>query len=212
MKRKNLEKKAYDDLSHIVRNEIARIRLGVKNVEKALLEISKAVICYEVDFMKPEYIIIHHSLTKDNQTVSWQAIRKYHMAYVYNDKIITANEATALEAQGKVVKHPWKNIGYHFGIELINDRYEVLLGRFFNETGAHTVEQNMNNLSLGVCCVGNFDIAAPPPGQWSVCLALTRALCSAFGIPHEKVMRHGDFAPKSCPGLMWNMDAFRAQL
>lgn len=137
--------------------------------------------------MKPAKIILHHSLTADGQTVSWGAIRKYHK-----------------ETNG------WKDIGYHFGIERVNDDYEIFMGRYMNEQGAHT--QGQNHDSLGICLVGNFDLAAPPDAQWRVGLRLVRSLCELCRIPHSEVHGHREYAPKSCPGRLFDMAKFRREL
>lgn len=140
--------------------------------------------------MRPEYIIIHHSLTKDGNSVSWGAIRKYHT-----------------QTMG------WRDIGYHYGVERVGDYYEILLGRLPDETGAHCRERNMNDSSLGVCCVGNFDLAAPPPEQFHKCLNLVRHLMSLYKISADKVLGHGELATyKSCPGKLWDMGFFRSLL
>lgn len=47
--------------------------------------------------MKPTHIIIHHSATNDGRTVSWEAIRWYHTR-----------------------TNGWHDIGYHFGVELLD--------------------------------------------------------------------------------------------
>ena len=141
--------------------------------------------------MKPEYIIIHHSLTKDSETVSWSAIRKYH-----------------------VQKLGWVNIGYHLGLELINDRHEILTGRMMNETGAHCRQNRMNHRSLGICFIGNFDNEEPPKEQWDLGLKLVSSLMDILKISKDKVRGHNHFVrySKTCPGKMFDVDKFVSQL
>ena len=138
--------------------------------------------------MIPSCILIHHSLTADSGTVSWGAIRKFHMtnpAYMMRD------------------------IGYHWGLELIGDHYECLAGRMMNEVGAHCKEEGMNRVSLGICLVGNFDIAPPPKAQWDLAVRLTASLCGLLHIPTAMIFPHSRFSPKTCPGTKFDMDLFK---
>jgi len=163
--------------------------------------------------MIPTYIIIHHSLTKDSETVSWQAIRKYHMSFAYDGNIITKEEAEKLISKGKNVKLPWDDIGYHFGIELVDNEYEILGGRLMNKPGAHCKENGMNQKSVGICVVGNFDEDEPPKRAWDLCLAVTSSLCHMLKIPVDKVQGHREHTPyKTCPGKKWDMMKFRDEL
>ena len=150
--------------------------------------------------MTPEYIVIHHSLTADSGTVSWGAIRRYH-----------------------VQELGWKEIGYQAGVELVGDAYEILLGRLSDGPGAHAKEAGMNERSFGVCLIGNFDEAPPPEPQWEKALQLVRWLQRLFGIPAANVIGHrevgllagldwtkGEY--KSCPGRLFSMAEFRGAL
>lgn len=143
--------------------------------------------------MIPNKIILHHSATKDSGTVSWNAIRRYH-----------------------VKENKWTDIGYHYGIEFVMDpgdshgSYEILIGRMPNEVGAHASGQNSQ--SIGVCFVGNFDTEPPPKEQWEMGLKLVRWLLREFAISSASVFGHRDFADKTCPGLMFNVEKFRREL
>lgn len=144
-----------------------------------------------------EFVMLHHSLTKDSGTVSWGAIRRYHV-----------------ETLG------WAGIGYHFGIEFVADpgvsdggSYEVLLGRTLDRTGAHCYQAGMNRRAIGICLVGNFDLAAPCEASLAVATSLVRWLLSLIGKGAEAIIGHRDFAPyKSCPGSRFDLDAFRGRV
>lgn len=140
--------------------------------------------------MKPTAIILHHSLTKDGDTVNWQAIRNYHVGEL-----------------------GWRDIGYHFGLERIKGRIEILTGRLLNETGAHTRQARMNYQSIGICFIGNFDLAPPPIDMWMRGLALVESLIEVVGIDKSRIFGHREFASyKSCPGNLFDMDEFRREL
>jgi len=135
----------------------------------------------------PKYIVLHHSLTEDSDTVSWGAIRKYHMDTL-----------------------KWSDIGYHVGIEKARDDYEIMLGRMFYNSGAHC--KGLNHQSIGICCVGNFDNKIPPPKQWEQTLKVTRLLMQIYKTPKGSIIGHKDMSNKTCPGKMFDMDKFRKEL
>jgi N-acetylmuramoyl-L-alanine amidase len=158
-----------------------------------------------------ERIIIHHSLTKDGAVVDWQAIRRYHMSWAYCGNIVSKEEANELIGDGKRVKRPWTNIGYHYGIEKINSDYEILVGRQLNQIGAHT--RGHNQESLGICLVGNYDIDIVGDSLLRVASKLVKSHMSIFNISPNNVFGHNEFnSHKTCPGSNFNMEAFRNKL
>jgi N-acetylmuramoyl-L-alanine amidase len=177
----HIQRNGIDVVRHMLRQADHRL----KGMEDDLWKLSEGPDSFSV-----EYIILHHSLTTDGDTVSWNAIRRYH----------------TLELQ-------WDDIGYHYGIEFIDDRYEILAGRMLTDAGAHCRQQGMNRRSLGICFVGNFDLIRPLPVQWDMGLKLVRSLMTVFGVPREHVCGHREFAEeKSCPGVLFDIEQFRGEL
>jgi hypothetical protein len=145
--------------------------------------------------MTRRFIMVHHSLTKDGDTVSWPAIEKYHR-----------------ESKG------WRDIGYHAGVEVVTGdvtlsdyRVQALFGRSPFEQASACPQGEMNVLALHVCVVGNYDLAPPS-------LAAMRVLAKRvvlpwmreYGIPPERIVGHRDFNPdKTCPGTKFDLDLLR---
>lgn len=154
--------------------------------------------------MIPKFIVIHHSLTRDSGSVSFQAIRKWHMGLIGQPDKTKPN-------YNYYAKHPMKDNGYHFGLEDVNGRDEILIGRMMNEQGAHVRLHNLN--TLGVCWVGNYDLSEVPPGMWELGIRFIASLCDIFKIGSSEVYGHREFDnSKTCPGKKFNMIGLRAQL
>lgn len=137
--------------------------------------------------MTPEFIVIHHSACDDTPSMDWSGIRRYH----------------------KDVKG-WKDIGYHFGIERVGDTYEILMGRMPTMQGAHCLGLNTN--SIGICCVGNFELAPPDEDQLMLCVRLCQSLISIFNISRDNIGGHREYYKTLCPGKYFPLSRLRGLL
>jgi len=134
------------------------------------------------------HIMLHHSLTRDGKTVSWGGIRRHHL------------ETRGLDA-----------IGYHYGVEMVGDHYEVMLGRSEIDAAVACPEDEMNACALHVCCVGNFDDAPPSRAMLEVLVELVILPAMVeYGIPPERIIGHNDAdSTRTCPGSQFDLDVVR---
>ena len=119
-------------------------------------------------------IIIHHSAGPDRVTRDWDGIRSYH-----------------------VNKNKWLDIGYHFGIEQVAGRFQIMGGRPVHLPGAHAPGYNR---FLGIVLIGNFDQDHPHPEAMALLLRLVLGLMTTYDLTPKKVRFHRDVAATACPG------------
>lgn len=142
----------------------------------------------------PKKVFLHHSLTKDSGTVSWGAIRRYHT---------------------QTKKKPYKDIGYHAGVELVKSGpevyYEILMGRMWDTPGAHV--RGANEDSLGLCFIGNFDLTIPTLAQLQAGAKVVSLWLLLFDLTIGDVHLHREYDPsKSCPGELFSLRDFKSYL
>ena len=163
-------------------------------------------------------IVVHHSATKDSKLNDWEGIKKFHTSYRFNGDIITKEQAENMLANGeqRVVK-PWQAIGYHFGLERINNALQVMIGRPLSMVGAHA--KGFNHTHIGVCIIGNFDKASPAEDVWESAIKLVRGIMYAFRLSHISVLGHRETfnirnvpVEKTCPGKLWPLQDMRESL
>lgn len=166
---------------------------------------------------KKKYIVIHHSLTKDGNTVNWDAIRRYHMSWRLDGESITAAEAQEARAAGKTVEAPWDDIGYNYGIENVNGKDQFLLGHSLYTPGTHASGFNTNG--IGICVLGNFQKIAPPKDKFEMaalaCQYMRKIWWDKLKINLQVIGHRETFVllkkpvHKDCPGSAWDLDLFR---
>ncbi|HEX2205519.1 MAG TPA: N-acetylmuramoyl-L-alanine amidase [Longimicrobium sp.] len=122
----------------------------------------------------------------------------------------------------------WQGIGYHYVI--LNDRHDhkaegtLEKGRPIGEQGAHVA--GINDVSVGICCVGDGDRDDFTPKQMARLLDLITELRRRFDVAVEDVIGHREVndlirkgivnekykTGKTCPGRKVSMDEIRAAL
>lgn len=167
----------------------------------------------------------HHSASPDGQERNWNGIIRYHTSYRVDFNIVQKEEyERRLKAnEGKVFQSPWSDVGYHGGIEEYAGIFSFFPGRPLSKIGAHAGVKNASNRFnteyLGLCAIGNYDLAAPKPEIWNLALQVTREFMKTFNISQAHVIGHREVfdrlgvpRQKTCPGERWDMDLFRLDL
>ena len=162
----------------------------------------------------PKYIVIHHSLTNDNEVLkNFDAIRKYHMSYAIDGYIVDADEFEYRYAlgDGNYFKKPWRDIGYHYVLEYINKKAVITPGRDECESGAHAYQKmpdkngklvSINDQSIAICVAGNYDVEKLSLSKQTALVNKITDLIDKYKIKIQDVIGHRDIPGvfKSCPG------------
>lgn len=162
--------------------------------------------------MTPDRVLIHHSGGPDGEGNNTAEIRRYHTSYRIDYKIVSREEyERRLEAgAGSVFQTPWADVGYHCLAEKVGETYEVLMGRPWDMNGAHCPGQN--DRALGICLVGDFNLAQPPVEQLKVAAKQVAFWCRHYVIPTPEIWRHDAWSSTDCPGDWFDIELFRGMV
>lgn len=118
----------------------------------------------------------------------------------------------------------WSGIGYHRVIlnglrtykAWATRAYEEALdghiqqGRPDTQNGAHC--PGMNQRSLGICLIGNFETYPPTPKQWAALVDACARLCRRYGLSHAAVHGHREYRQTACPGRRLDLERLRREV
>jgi len=127
---------------------------------------------------KINYLVLHCSATPEGKDIKTETIKKWH-----------------------VKGNGWKDIGYHYVIELDGT---VKDGRPVEQVGAHCKNHNSN--SIGICYVGGVDDKGNPKDtrtkeQKESMFLLVYQLLNLYNLSLGDVYCHNQFANKACPSF-----------
>lgn len=115
---------------------------------------------------------------------------------------------------------PIDAIPYHYVIGNGNGLKEGEIASDWRQSygiwGAHVSGRNMdrNLRGIGICLIGNFEVAPVTEEQYLALVSLTRVLMDKYKIPVENIAGHGHIAGEQtkCPGKHFPMERFLREL
>jgi hypothetical protein len=101
----------------------------------------------------------------------------------------------------------WGGVGYAFvignGTDTGDGEIEVTFRWREQRDGVHA--KGWDDVSIGICLVGNYEETPPTPAQREALVRLLRHLRRRFSIPAERVVAHQKLNPTACPGRLFPM-------
>jgi LysM repeat protein len=146
-----------------------------------------------VEKKKWKFIVIHHSATE-------------------------SGTAKGMDSYHRQVRHMENGLAYHFLIG--NGRGmgdgELTVGNRWNEQidGGHLASETLNEQSIGICLVGNFDQDRPTKKQMAALARLVEYLLDRCHLTPEAVRTHQEINTvfTRCPGQRFPAKAFFKEL
>jgi hypothetical protein len=149
----------------------------------------------------------------DRRNPRWQFI------VVHNSGTRQGN-ARVFDYYHKHVRHMQNGLAYHFvignGTSTGNGQIEIGDRWRRQINGGHVHSDNLNNIALGICLVGDFNRGQPSPAQLQSCEELIRYLrqrCGKIGNHYMVVKPHREMNPPrwatDCPGDAFPYSWFR---
>ncbi|MFH0887921.1 MAG: peptidoglycan recognition family protein [Planctomycetota bacterium] len=140
-----------------------------------------------------KYIVIHHSATKQGNA---RIFDNYH----------------------RKEKGMKEGLAYHFviGNGTKSKDGEIEIGNRWKKqiAGEHCWNTKMNQESIGICLVGNFDESKPTPKQIESLINLISNLQKQYHTPSEMILSHKDVDKKrtDCPGKYFPAKEIKSRL
>lgn len=141
----------------------------------------------------------------------WTSIVLHHSA-------TTRGSATSFDAYHRQ-QRGWRSLGYHFvignGTDMPDGEVEAGPRWRRQEAGAHANSNAYNTHGIGICLVGNFELAPPSETQLQAVVALCRELCARHGIPPARIFGHGEIRAGGstvCPGKFFPLKRVRNEV
>jgi N-acetyl-anhydromuramyl-L-alanine amidase AmpD len=119
------------------------------------------------------YLVIHHSAAPS--IIGPKTIAAYHIR-----------------------KHDWPGIGYHYVVAENGTLYQT---NALETKSYHAVKANP--YGVGICFLGNFTNATPPPAQIQAGAHLVAWLMGELNLPIDSIKGHKDLMGTACPGRQW---------
>lgn len=134
-----------------------------------------------------KYIVVHHSGTPRDLDI-YTSLSSFNQSH---KKRLTGMTHSGTE---------WGYIAYHY---CISSDGQVVQTRLDDRIGFHASNWTVNQHSIGICLLGNFDKEKPTEFQVQALEQLISEISKQYKTI-ESVNAHRDFARKTCPGL--NLD------